>query len=88
MVFIGGGADAAAVQEYARPLGGSAFSPGHLPAGDSAGVVLPGRPVPVPSSYDTNGLVVREAAASDLGGGADPRELRRGRVSPMGWTAS
>ena len=67
MVFIGGGADAAAVQEYARPLGGKCIFTGAISQRETlrawycrADLFL------FPSSYDTNGLVVREAAASDL----------------------
>lgn len=67
MVFIGGGTDAAEVQAYAAPLGGKCIFTGAISQRETlrawycrADLFL------FPSSYDTNGLVVREAAASDL----------------------
>ncbi|MBD9196511.1 MAG: glycosyltransferase [Clostridiales bacterium] len=67
MVFIGGGADAAEVQEYAKPLGNKCIFTGAISQRETlrawycrADLFL------FPSTYDTNGLVVREAAASDL----------------------
>ena len=67
MVFIGSGADAAEVQEYAKPLGGKCIFTGAISQRETlrawycrADLFL------FPSSYDTNGLVVREAAACDL----------------------
>ena len=67
MVFIGSGADAAEVQEYAKPLGSKCIFTGAISQRETlrawycrADLFL------FPSSYDTNGLVVREAAACDL----------------------
>lgn len=67
MVFIGNGADAAEVQEYAKPLGNKCIFTGAISQRETlrawycrADLFL------FPSSYDTNGLVVREAAACDL----------------------
>ena len=67
MVFIGSGADAAEVQKYAKPLGSKCIFTGAISQRETlrawycrADLFL------FPSSYDTNGLVVREAAACDL----------------------
>ena len=66
-VFIGSGADAAEVQKYAKPLGSKCIFTGAISQRETlrawycrADLFL------FPSSYDTNGLVVREAAACDL----------------------
>ena len=65
MVFIGSGADAAEVQEYAKPLGSKCIFTGAISQRETlrawycrADLFL------FPSTFDTNGLVVREAAAS------------------------
>ncbi len=67
MVFIGGGTDADEVRDYAAPLGEKCVFTGAISQRETlrawycrADLFL------FPSSYDTNGLVVREAAASDL----------------------
>ena len=68
MVFIGSGADAAEVQEYAKPLGSKCIFTGAISQRETlrawycrADMFL------FPSTFDTNGLVVREAAACALG---------------------
>lgn len=67
MVFIGSGADAEEIRDYAAPLGNRCIFTGAISQRETlrawycrADLFL------FPSSYDTNGLVVREAAASDL----------------------
>ena len=67
MVFIGSGADAAEVQEYAKPLGSKCIFTGAISQRETlrawycrADLFL------FPSTFDTNGLVVREAAACGL----------------------
>ena len=67
MVFIGSGADAAEVQEYAKPLGSKCIFTGAISQRETlrawycrADLFL------FPYTFDTNGLVVREAAACGL----------------------
>ena len=88
MVFIGGGKDEDEVRAYAAELGGRCIFTGAISKRETlrawysrADLFL------FPSSYDTNGLVVREAAASDLASvlirgscAAEGVDRRRGRL--------